>query len=219
MGVHMGDGFVPPIRRTLNLRHLWVRGCNLRSMERDEWADVFDALAISSGPLERLTLSRNGMRYLHSHVGKLKSLTYLFVEDNDGGATMKSNTPGIGFEVPDELGELTGLRFVSFCRNNVTALPRTLGRLHDSCDLYLHRNPNLAYPPPMYQRSVKAMRQFFHQERMTLLRGAVLFMPHRKRARWRANERLYSPGGFGYLVCKDRFEETVRRTSITLMSD
>lgn len=58
-------------RRRLNLRHLWVRGCDLSSMTRDEWADVFDALAESSGPLERLTLSRDGIAGLHPNVGKL----------------------------------------------------------------------------------------------------------------------------------------------------
>jgi len=45
---------------------------------------------------------------------------------------------------------------------------------------------------------------------------AVLFVPHRRRAQWRANERMYSPGGRGYFVCKDRFEETARRTSMSL---
>ncbi|KAL7538417.1 hypothetical protein ACHAXR_009314 [Thalassiosira sp. AJA248-18] len=208
----------PPIQRTLSLRHLWVRGCNLSFMSREDWANVFDALAESSGPLERLTLSRNNMSYLHGNIGKL-SLHYLFVEDNDGGDTMKCNAPGKGFEIPDELGNLTSLRFVSFCGNGVTSLPRTMGRLNDNCDVYLHRNPKLMYPPPAYQRSIKTMRLFFHKERMALLRGAVLFMPHCKRARLRANERLYRPGGWGYEVCKERFEESARRTSITLMSD
>lgn len=218
----------PPIRRTLSLRHLWVRGCNLSRMSREEWSDVFDALAESSGPLERLTLSRNNMSFLHKGVGKLKRLTYLFIEDNNAGTscgTMESNdeprgsVSSSGFAIPDELGNLTSLRFISLCSNDVTALPRTMGRLNDNCDVYLHRNPNLKYPPPEYQRSIKTMRRFFHQERMALLRGAVLFMPHCKRARWRANERLYQPGGWGYEVCKERFEESVRRTSITLLSD
>jgi hypothetical protein len=204
-------------RRPLNLRHLWVRGCNLSFMTEDEWANVFDALAESSGPLERLTLSRNNMNYLHGNIGKSKSLTYLFVEDNDttSGATKTDD----GFEIPNALGDLTSLRFISLCGNNVTSLPRTMGRLHESCDVYLHRNPNLSYPPPAYQRSITAMRNFFHRERMKLLRGSILFMPHFKRARRRANERLYKPGGWGYMVCKERFEESVRRTSIALMSE
>jgi len=242
-------------RRTLSLRHLWVRGCNLSTMSRNQWADVFDALSESSGPLERLTLSRNRMKYLHGNVGKLKSLTYLFVEDNNdvkdviarshsrmttssssstivnfsataAAADMMDNSSGSSssphdgyFELPDELGQLSNLRFISFCGNNVATLPRTMGRLHDKCDLYLHRNPNLTYPPRGHRRSVKAMRLFFHQERMALLRGAVLLLPHLKRARWRAIERLYRPGGGGYMICKERFEESVRKTSITLMGD
>mmetsp|Transcript_1728 Transcript_1728/g.3692 ORF Transcript_1728/g.3692 Transcript_1728/m.3692 type:complete len:458 (-) Transcript_1728:90-1463(-) len=207
-------------RHTLNLRHLWVRGCNLSFMSKEEWANVFDALAESSGPLERLTLSRNSMSYLHGNIGKLKRLNYLFVEDNHaGGGTKNGTNISNGFEIPDELGNLSSLRFVSFCGNNVTSLPRTMGRLNDNCDVYLHRNLNLIYPPQMYQRSVKTMRRFFHEERMALLRGAVMFMPHCKRARWRANERLYRPGGWGYVVCKERFEESARRTSISLVGD
>mmetsp|Transcript_24455 Transcript_24455/g.42831 ORF Transcript_24455/g.42831 Transcript_24455/m.42831 type:complete len:485 (+) Transcript_24455:165-1619(+) len=215
----------PTTRRTLSLRHLWVRGCNLSSMSREEWSNVFDTLSESTGPLERLTLSRNNMSYLHGNIGKLKRLTYLFVEDNDvTGGSMNNATPrrgsrNSGFELPDELGNLSNLRFISLCGNNVTSLPRTVGRLHDSCDVYLHRNPNLTYPPPMYLRSITTMRQFFHRERMALLSGAVLFMPHWKRARRRANERLYRPGGWGYMVCKERFEDSARRSSISLMGD
>ena len=67
--------------RLLALKHLYVRGCNLNTMSNEEWASVFDALAESTGPLERLTLSRNNMSYLHGNIGKLTNLTYLFVEE------------------------------------------------------------------------------------------------------------------------------------------
>ena len=68
-------------------------------MSEDAWAIAFDALSKSTGPLERLTMSRNKMSYLHGGIGKLKSLTYLFVEDNDGAAE-----GGKGFGIPEELG-------------------------------------------------------------------------------------------------------------------
>ena len=196
--------------RRLALKHLWVRGCNLGSMTKDEWANVFDALADSTGPLERLTLSRNNMKYLHGNIGKLTSLTYLFVEDNKD-----FDKESIGFHIPDEIGTLHQLRFASFCGNNITRLPQQFAHLNLNCDVYLHRNPNLRYPPLQYQKNIKMMREFFHQERMKLLRGTILLMPHVTRARWRALERLYQPGGSGYVVCKERFEEAVRRTSIT----
>ena len=218
----------------LALKHLWVRGCNLGNMTNEEWANVFDALADSTGPLERLTLSRNNMSYLHGNIGKLTSLTYFFLEDNnnfvgddddDGGTNnhdgrRRRSTPSNGgFVIPEEIGSLHQLRFASFCGNNITRLPRQVAHLNPNCDVYLHRNPNLQYPPPQYQKSIKMMRQFFHQERMKLLRGSILLMPHVTRARWRALERLYQPGGSGYVVCKERFEETVRRTSITMDLD
>ena len=230
------DNPAPPRRRILNLRHLWVRGCNLSSMSREEWASVFDTLA--ECPLERLTLSRNNMRYLHENVGKLKTLQYLFVEDNAAGFgngrsgdnanidTMLAESDMVslpsyyltnsGMQLPDELGNLSSLRFLSLCGNNISSLPNTMGRLNDNCDIYLHRNPNLAYPPMIHRNSIKSMRQFFHKERMNLFFGVVLLNPSIKRARWRANERLYRPGGLGYVETKERFEENVRRTSITL---
>mmetsp|Transcript_16536 Transcript_16536/g.27216 ORF Transcript_16536/g.27216 Transcript_16536/m.27216 type:complete len:412 (+) Transcript_16536:244-1479(+) len=209
-------------RSRLALKHLWIRGCNLGNMTNEEWANVFDALAESTGPLERLTLSRNNMSYLHGNIGKLTSLTYFFLEDNnnfdDGGHCSTHNhaeSSNSGFVIPEEIGSLQQLRFASFCGNNITRLPRQVAHLNVNCDVYLHRNPGLRYPPPQYQKSIKMMRQFFHQERMKLLRGSVLLMPHVTRARWRALERLYQPGGSGYVVCKERFEDTVRRTSIT----
>ncbi|KAK1735103.1 hypothetical protein QTG54_014169 [Skeletonema marinoi] len=193
---------------SLALKHLWVRGCSLSNMTNEEWANVFEALAGSSGPLERLTLSRNNISYLHGNIGKVTSLTYLFLEDN---SACGSN----GFVIPGEIGSLHNLRFASLCGNNIMKLPRQVAHLNPNCDVYLHRNPNLRYPPPQYQMSIKMMRHFFHQERMKIFRGSVLLIPHLTRARWRALERLYQPGGSGYFGCKERFEETVRRTSIT----
>ena len=235
---HDHDNPAPPPRGMLNLRHLWVRGCNLSSMSREEWAGVFDTLA--ECPLERLTLSRTNMRYLHENVGKLNSLQYLFVEDNASGfgngrsgdnatniGTLLAEsdmvslpsyylTDSSGMKLPDELGDLSSLRFLSLCGNNISSLPNTIGRLNDNCDIYLHRNPNLTYPPMIHRHSIKAMREFFHKERMNLFFGVVLLNPSIKRARWRANERLYRSGGLGYVETKERFEENVRRTSITL---
>jgi hypothetical protein len=63
------------------------------------------------------------------------------------------------------------------------------------------------------------MKEFFHREKMALFCGSALFAPHAKRGRFRANERLYRPGGMGYFVCKDRFEEAARLNSVSLMRD
>ena len=182
-------------------------------MTSEEWANVFDALAGSTGPLERLTLSRNDMSYLHGNVGQLKSLTYMFVEDNNPGGGVYNN--GRDFVIPEEIGQLQQLQFLSLCGNNIKRLPQQMAHLKITCDVYLHRNPNLRYPPVQYQTSISLMRQFFHQERMKLLHGVVLLMPHLARARLRANEKMYQPGGSKYLECKERFEESVKRTSIT----
>ena len=211
-------------RRTLALKHLWVRGSDLANMSDHEWTNVFEALAESDGPFTRLTLSRNNLTYLHPSIGKLTSLTYLFLEDNVVDATCTGSSAiyaddtscnkiannNSGFIIPEEVGQLQSLRFASFCGNNITRLPQQMAHLNINCDVYLHRNPNLRYPPPPYQKNIKLMREFFHNERMALLRGTVLLMPHVTRARSRALERLYQPGGLGYFEAKANFEEIAR---------
>lgn len=90
--------------RSLNLRHLWIRGCNLSTMSKTEWSAVFEALSQSSGPLERMTLSRNRMWFLEGGIGKLESLSYLFVEDNYSIGDHSIGDSGVRFELPMELG-------------------------------------------------------------------------------------------------------------------
>ena len=102
---------------------------------------------------------------------------------------------------------LTNLCYMSLCGNNITHLPRTVGRLDPNCDIYLSRNANLIYPPVPHRKSISSMKRFFHRERMALFYGLALLLPHVKRSKYRANERLYRPGGIGYLLCKERFEE------------
>jgi hypothetical protein len=66
---------------------------------------------------------------------------------------------------------------------------------------------------------MNAMKEFFHKERMALFFGSTLFAPHVKRSRFRANERLYCPGGRGYFACRDRFEEVARTSSSILKKE
>lgn len=75
------------------------------------------------------------------------------------------------------------------------------------------------YPPSPHNKTVVAMKKFFHKERMALFHGSIMFAPHMKRGRFRANERLYCPGGMGYFACKDRFEETARCHSTALVME
>ena len=188
-------------RRKLRLKNLWIRGCNLSSMQSEEWGRVFDNLAESTGPLEMLTLSGNRLTHLHENVVKCKGLAQLFIEDND------QMTPSSSLVLPENLGDLSRLTSLSLCGNNLRRLPRTIGRLGDRCDIHLQRNSNLVHPPPRYLQNIQTIREFYHEERMKLVRGMILFMPHYNRARIRANERLYEPGGSGYYECKRRFEE------------
>ena len=201
-------------RRNLAIKHLWVRGTNLADMTVGEWEGVFRALAQSSGPMERLALCRNHMAHLPCSVVLLcSSLTYLFVED----------MPGI--VIPDVIGSMRTLRYLSLAGNDLKRLPRTIGRLGNRgvgdsnialFALNLHRNPNLVCPPAKYQHSIEAIRIYLHTERMCLLRGLIRLYPHVRRARLRANERLFRPNGSGYLSSKKRFE---RRQSSQLLDE
>ncbi len=73
-------------------------------MSKKEWSAVFEALSRSSGPLERMTLSRNRMSFLEGGIGKLESLSYLFVEDNYSVGDNGIGDRGVRFELPMELG-------------------------------------------------------------------------------------------------------------------
>lgn len=166
-------------RRNLALKHLWVRGTSLAGMTVGEWEGVFLALAQSSGLMERLALCRNEMAALPCSVVLLcSSLTYLFVED----------MPGIA--IPEVIGSMRKLRYLSLAGNDLKRLPRTIGRLgnSDTFDINLHRNPNLLSPPPEYQHSFEAIREYLHMERMRFFRGMIRFYPYMRRARLRANE-------------------------------
>ena len=183
--------------RRLALKHLWIRGCNFTHTTLAEWDGIFKSLASSTGPVERLALSRNQMAYLPCSIATLSaSLSYLFIED----------MPGI--VIPDIIGSLSSLRYLSLAGNDLHRLPSTIGRLGigSHVDINLHRNPNLSYPPAEYQKSVASMRQFFHSERMKMFCGFVRFYPHLRRARLRANDRLFRPGGSGFISCRARFE-------------
>lgn len=183
--------------RRLALKHLWIRGVNFSRTTTAEWEGIFKSLAMSTGPVERLALSRNQMAYLPCSIASLSTaLTYLFVED----------MPGIA--LPDIIGSFSSLRYLSLAGNDLKRLPATIGRLGISshADVNVHRNPNLTYPPAEYQKSIASMREFFHLERMKVFRGIVRLYPHLRRARLRANERLFRPGGSGFIECKARFE-------------
>mmetsp|Transcript_35315 Transcript_35315/g.77363 ORF Transcript_35315/g.77363 Transcript_35315/m.77363 type:complete len:431 (+) Transcript_35315:321-1613(+) len=184
-------------RRRLALKHLWIRGVNFSRTTAEEWEGIFKSLAMSTGPVERLALSRNQMAYLPCSIASLStSLAYLFIED----------MPGI--TLPDVIGSFSSLRYLSLAGNDLKRLPATIGRLGISSpvDVHVHRNPNLTYPPAEYQESIASMREFFHLERMKVFRGIVRLYPHLRRARLRANERLFEPGGTGFIECKARFE-------------
>lgn len=191
-------------RRDLALKNLWVRGTNLADMTVGEWEGVFRALAQSSGPMERLALCRNQMLALPCSIVLLcSSLTYLFVED----------MPGI--VIPEVIGSMRRLRYLSLAGNDLKRLPRTIGRLGNGgvggsnialFEVNLNRNPNLISPPAEYQHSIEAIRKYWHTERMFLLRGLIRLYPHMRRARLRANERMFRPNGSGYWSSKERFE-------------
>ena len=188
-------------RRNLALKHLWVRGTSLADMTVGEWKGVFRAFAQSSGPMERLALCRNQLANLPCSIVLLcSSLTYLFVED----------MPDI--VIPEVIGSMKRLRYLSLAGNDLKRLPKTIGRLGNHgvgggiFSINLHRNPNLISPPAEYQHSIETIRVYLHTERMCLLRGLIRLYPHMRRARLRANERMYRPNGSGYWSSKERFE-------------
>lgn len=117
--------------------------------------------------------------------------------------------------LPPEIGQLQRLKLLVIEKTGITHLPLEIGRLnYDQCHVAIldgsksHINNNLPImksPPKEYRGSIQAMQRYFTIQRIQICRGWVWLYLLFRRARLRALERLYQPGGRGYKRCRDRF--------------
>jgi len=191
--------------------------CGLSVTRDDDWASGMEALARTgrnrAGFLSISISGCDSLTHLPSSIGKLKDTVknrvLLYLRRN---ANLS--------HLPHELGNIPKLLTLGIesCPK-IVHLPWTLKRLslHTSIDLSnqwgLIENMGMtkaakAFGPPFFtiDRSISyftiARRKFYH--------GLFLLSIYFARARRRAIERLYAPGGTRYEEGRDRFEETIR---------
>ena len=123
-------------------------------------------------------------------------------------------------KLPSSIGLLKSLKLLTIVDATVILFPPEIGRLRDDCEVaYINMQTNTdgcseisakIYPPMCHRGSIVSMRRYFTICRAKAFWGwirlAILF----RKARERANERLFSPGGRGYKRCRDHFSEATR---------
>jgi len=198
------------------LQTLSFHGCALAVTKDDDWGPGMEALA-RTGRNDRgyLSISITGcetLSCLPSSVGRLKDTTkdrvLIYLKGNINLAYL-----------PYELGNVTNLKILGLDNcPKISKLPWTLSRLDGiSIDLSnmwgLISNMRLtkaakAFGPPFF--TITPTIHFFTYSRRKFYRGLFCLVVLLGRARRRAIERLYAPGGARYEESRERFEEAIR---------
>lgn len=194
----------------LNIKVLSFRYCGITDPDPTEWDQIMSCLAQSFGPIESLELTGTKISFLPSSIHYLKnSLNELIVSDNPN---FKKIPDEIALLYPNMGHERQTIPYLCFSNNTLLEyLPTTIGRLDDSVQIMVSQCPNLKQPSKCYRGSVCAMRVYFMLHRCRILRGIVRLIILLKKARMRANERLFQPGARGYQLCEARFKELQSR--------
>lgn len=137
--------------------------------------------------------------------------------------------------LPAEIGLLQHLKIMSIENTGIVHLPPEMGRLNSqqclvaildspistctsrmssgsSCTTTNDKAQDVGVmksPPKCYRGSIQAMQRYFTRQRIQIWKGWVWLFVLFRRARLRALERLYEPGGRGYKYCRDRFQRSV----------
>jgi len=147
--------------------------------------------------LEHLDFSGNKFPSLPESIGALTGLQTMVL----------TRCPNLR-RLPDAVGNLSALDLLALFENDtLSELPSTVGRLGDNCMIPCHFSPMLEKPSICFRGSVPVIRTFFMLQRLRWLRGTVKLMILLRNARLRANDRLYRPGGSGFLACQSHFIE------------
>lgn len=117
-------------------------------------------------------------------------------------------------KLPSSICMLKSLKLLTIVDVTVTRFPPEIGRLRDDCEVaYINMHTNTGYsdkqgkiyPPMCHRGSIASMRKYFTICRAKAFWGWVRLAILFRKARERANERLFSPGGRGYKRCRDHF--------------
>eukprot|EP00579_Thalassiosira_antarctica_P000076 CAMPEP_0201868050 /NCGR_PEP_ID=MMETSP0902-20130614/2093_1 /ASSEMBLY_ACC=CAM_ASM_000551 /TAXON_ID=420261 /ORGANISM="Thalassiosira antarctica, Strain CCMP982" /LENGTH=356 /DNA_ID=CAMNT_0048393339 /DNA_START=214 /DNA_END=1281 /DNA_ORIENTATION=- len=198
------------------LETLSFNGCGLTVTRDDDWGPGMEALARAGRTTQGfLSISISGcesLTRLPSSIGKLKDtirdrvLIYLRRNINLS-------------HIPHELGDVTNLKTLGIenCPK-ISQLPWTLSRLNASTCIDLSNTWGLisnmgmtktakAFGPPFL--TIDPTIPYFSNTRKKFYHGLFWLIVHFGRARKRAIERLYAPGGTRYEESRERFEEAI----------
>lgn len=103
-----------------------------------------------------------------------------------------------------EIGSLQQLEVFLLLDTAIKHLPMEIGRLGMNC-LVQVSGKELLSPPKCFLGSMHALRKYFTRKRCRIWRGFIRLSILLRQARDRAIERLYKPGGKGYIKCRDSF--------------
>ncbi|MBI5355454.1 MAG: hypothetical protein HZB68_03285 [Candidatus Aenigmarchaeota archaeon] len=77
-----------------------------------------------------------------------------------GGRVVSYNISGKGLEkIPDVIGDLSNLRYLSLAGNDLSSIPKSIGNLHDLRYLYLHGNDIKSIPSSV--ENLRNIRSFY----------------------------------------------------------
>jgi len=192
-----------------NLELLSIQDCGLvckpeeleNNNSKCSWDSAFEALSRNRGQFELILRDCKALNTIPPSIQLLRNkLMVLSLDD----------LPNLKY-LPSEIGALASLSLLRVTNTGITSLPPEIGRLDPSCAVFIQGE--IVCPPKCYRGSIAAMKKYFTRRRMKVFKGFVLLSILFHRARSRAIERLFRPGGGGYKRCQDRFILMSRKRS------
>lgn len=176
-------------------------GLAVSSNNEQDWDDGMEGLSNIPGPIELIIKNCKTLASLPPSIEKLQNLHTLILD----------KLPNL-VELPSTFGNLKSLALLSVVDVGLIKLPPEIGRLNFGCLVHFACS-RLIYPPRCYRGSLRAMRKYYAMSRLKAFCGFVRLAILFRRARKRANERLFAPGGRGYKRVREHFTEMSNKQS------
>ena len=202
------------IPRQTSLQALRINNCGLCIASDRDWEEAMKA--IGNTPSMGLVLNITSCHHLRRLPTSMKYLgrvlSCLRLESN-------CNLDCI----PDIISEMnTMVEFQLINCPSMYSLPPNMGRLRNDCKVSITGNDNLiekichdtvkdngSKESSYFSQKIGKMQGHFLQSRVRQLKTVARLSVLLRRARLRANHRIYQPGGVGFLRCRDHFNMMV----------
>jgi hypothetical protein len=219
----------------INLQALRFNNCkNLRVTELDDWGDAMRALGKTSSAVLVLNItSCQNLRCIPPSISHLKNiLSCLRLESNDNLSILPQELGELKSLAEFQLINcpcITSLppsmcRLDDYCNVSITNNNNLIHKIfvdskeededggrngYDMDELSCYRLQTAESKACMfyYSRKIILMDRYFKRCRMRNLRGVVRLSTLFRRARYRAVDRIYRPGGEGFIRCRKRFSD------------